>query len=545
VNEQTIDHVGQHPTGRASDDVPYVKAAPWSDLNVIKMIDRPGIDPDRIALVCEAERRTYGQIKDRYRRVAHALADLGLDRFARVGVTMTNRVEYFEIELGITGAAGIMVGLSWRLTAVERVNLLRRSRAQAVIAEEQFVPPLALARDQGQLPDLRWIVSLGEATGADFEYEELCAKGRADPLTVPPMSFDDPHEIIYTSGTTGQPKGAVWSNGTVMWNSIQQVMDFGLEPGHSNYVTLDLHYIGGRHDFTFAMLHQGATVHLRPSGGFDSRQVVEYVAEHKISHVLWVPTMLYEILRLSGLAEIDLSHLKMIMCGGAPLPREMITQAQAVFPRTAFVQVYGLTEGGGTTSFVPSDFLTSKVGSAGRTSMHNEIRIVGDGGAACSIGVVGEIAIKGPAVSPGYWDNEAATKETFRDGWLYTGDLGYLDEDGFLYVAGRQKDMIITGGMNVYPSEVEHVLLQHWAIEEVAVIGLPDPKWGEKICAVVVVAKGTTLDEADVTAFCRERLAGFKKPTSIVTVVELPKTTSGKVQKYLLRQSVPVPGARA
>ena len=297
--------------------------APWSSLNVISMIDRPGIDPARTALVCESELRTYGQISDRYRRVASALADLGLDRLARVGVTITNRIEYFEIELGIAGAAGVMVALSWRLTAQERINLLRQSKAQAIIAEDQFAIPLVKARERGELPDLRWIVSLGDVPGADLEYEQLCAYGRECPLTVAPPVLADPHEIIYTSGTTGQPKGAVWSSGTVMWNSIQQVMDFGLQPEHSNYVALDLHYIGGRHDFTFAMLHQGATVHIRRSGGFDPGQVVDYVAEHRISHVLWVPTMLYEILQLPELAERDFSALEMIMCGGAPLPLEM------------------------------------------------------------------------------------------------------------------------------------------------------------------------------------------------------------------------------
>ena len=296
---------------------------PWSRLNVIKMIDRPGIDSSRIAVVCEEIVRTYGDIRDRYRRVARAFGDLGLERMARVGVTMTNHVEYFEVEMGITGANAIMVALSWRLTGTERVFLLGRSKAQAVIAESRFVEPIAEARRRGELPDLRWIVSLGEATSADFDYEELCARGSGEVLEAPMVGLNDPHEIIYTSGTTGMAKGAVWANGTVMWNSLQQIIDFGIRPWHSNYVTLDLNYIGGRHDFTLAMLHQGGTVHLRPSGGFNAHQVMEYVSQQGISHVLWVPTMLYEILKVPNLAELDLSHLEVIMCGGSPpLPRD-------------------------------------------------------------------------------------------------------------------------------------------------------------------------------------------------------------------------------
>ena len=512
--------------------------SPWSRLNVIKMIDRPGIESHQVAVVCEEKVRTYGDLRDRYRRVASALVDLGLESMARVGVTMTNRVEYFEVEMGITGANAIMVALSWRLSGTERIFLLARSRAQAVIAEDRFVEPIAEARRRGELPDLRWIIALGEVAGADFDYEELCAQGSGQVLETPQPSLNDPHEIIYTSGTTGQAKGVLWANGTVIWNSLQQIIDFGIRPWHGNYVTLDLNYIGGRHDFTLAMLHQGGTVHLRSSGGFDAQQVVEYVSEHGISHVLWVPTMLYEILKVPHLAELDLSHLEVIMCGGSPLTREMIGEMQAAFPGIDFMQVYGLTEGGGTTSFVPSQFLTTKVGSAGRASMHNEIRIVNEDNQDCDPEIVGEIAIQGPAVSPGYWDNEVATNEAFRDGWLFTGDLGYLDEDGFLYIAGRKKDMIITGGMNVYPTEVEHVLLQHPAIADVAVIGVPDPKWGENICAVVVMERDVQLDEGDVIAFCREHLAGFKKPTRFVTVEELPRTMAGKVQKYVLREFV-------
>lgn len=513
-------------------------AEPWSRLNVLEMVDRSGIDGSRVALVYEDVTRTYSEIRDRYRRVASALSNLGLERGARVGLSSRNRIEYFEIEFGITGAAAVMVGLSWRLSATERINLLRRSTAQAVIAENIFVEPLAAARRQGDLPDLRWIISLGAAPGADLEYEDLCAGGCSIPLNDDPPGLAAPHEIIYTSGTTGMAKGVIWANGTVMWNSIQQVMDFGIRPHHSNYVALDLNYIGGRHDLTFAMLHQGATVHLRRSGAFDPTQVARYVAEHRISHVLWVPTMLFDILRVEGLSELDMSGLEMIMCGGAPLPPELVIQAQEAFPDTSFVQVYGLTEGGGTTSFVPNDFLTTKVGSAGRPSMHNQIRIIDEKGKECHAGDVGQITVQGPAVSPGYWDNDEATLETFRAGWLHTGDLGYLDDDGFLYVSGRAKDMIITGGMNVYPSEVEYVLLQHPAIKDVAVIGLPDARWGENICAAVVLESGAVLNEEDVIAFCRERLASFKKPTRIVEVDDLPRTMSGKVQKFLLRDRI-------
>jgi fatty-acyl-CoA synthase len=510
---------------------------PWDGLNLTYLAERTGTDPAHPAVVCGEVTRTYGELRDRYRRVANALLTRGIERMDRVGISTRNRAEYIEVELGISGAAAIMVALSWRLAAAERVNLLARSGARAAFLEDRFVADVAEARAAGDLPDLSLIVSFGPADGADITYEELSAGASAELPAVEPPRFGDPHEIIYTSGTTGNPKGVVWAHGTVMWNSIQQVMDYNLRPDHSTYVALDLNYIGGRHDYTFALLHQGGTVHVRPSGGFDAGQIVDYLVRERISHVLWVPTMLYDVLRVPGLSEMDTSALEMIMCGGAPLSRETIVEAQEAFPHTRFVQVFGLTEGGGTTTFVPPAYLRDKVGSAGKASMHNEIRIVDAlDGTPLPAGETGEILVHGPAVTLGYWGNPAATAETVRDGWLHTGDLGYLDEEGFLFVAGRKKDMIISGGMNIYPSEVEGVLRTHPAVHDVAVIGLPHERWGEQVCAVIVPAPGATVDDAEIIAYCKERLASFKKPQVVRTVEEFPLTISGKVQKFVLRE---------
>lgn len=536
----TATNAGRAETG------PGLTAAPaWSGLNLTHLAERTGTDARREAVVCEGASRTYGDLRDRYRRVANALLAYGVTRMDRVAITTRNRIEYFEVELGISGAAAIMVALSWRLAPAERINLLARSGARVVFAEDSYVPQLAEARARGHLPALRLIVSFGRAEDADIEYEQMCAAAAADAPTVRLPALADPHEIIYTSGTTGDPKGVVWAHGTVMWNSIQQVMDFGLRPEHANYVALDLNYIGGRHDFTWALLHQGGTVHVRRSGGFDAGEAVRYVVEHKISHVLWVPTMIYDVLRVPGLDKMDTSALEMIMCGGAPLSKATVVQAQHAFPHTRFVQVFGLTEGGGTTTFVPPAHLQNKVGSAGKASMHNEIRIADEQGHELPAGETGEILVRGPAVTPGYWENPQATAETVRDGWLHTGDLGYLDEDGFLFVAGRKRDLIISGGMNIYPSDVEHVLRGHPAVRDVAVIGLPHERWGEQVCAVIQLVPGASVDEADVIGYCRERLASFKKPSVVHFVDEFPMTISGKVRKYALREQFShPPGSR-
>ncbi len=509
--------------------------ARWEFLNVSHIIERAGVSQDAVAVVIDDSRRTYGELRDRSRRVGNALLGAGLQPEQRVAITAKNCIEYFEVEFGVSGAAGILVPMSWRLSSDERVRLLQRSQSHVLVADPDYVGALAAARRAGELPDLDLIVSLGECADADTTYAAWCdaSSGELPAAPSPPMSAA--HEIIYTSGTTGDPKGVIWSHGTVLWNNTQQIIDFGIRPGDSNYVALDLNYIGGRHDFTMAMLQQGGTVHLRASGGFDPAQILRYLAEERITHVLWVPTMLHDVLQQTELlAELDTTGLKMIMCGGSPLSEDMIRSAQAAFPHTDFVQVFGLTEGGGTPTFVPKHRLLDKIGSAGLPSIFNEIRIVGDDGSECAPEEVGEIQVRGPAVTPGYWGNAEATRNLVEDGWLHTGDLGRRDDEGFLYVAGRARDLIISGGMNIFPADVEHVIAEVEGVEQVAVVGLPDQRWGETVCAVVRRSEGALVSREAIIDHCRDRLASYKKPTSVVFIEEFPVTISGKVRKNVL-----------
>lgn len=510
------------------------RAARWDALTLPHLIERDGLDLAKPAIVFGSRSRTYGELRDWSRRVANALVGLGIEELDRVAILSSNRLEFLEIEVGIAGARAIMVPLNWRLREGELATLLRRSQARAIFVEDRFLPAILQLRRAGEVPDLRTVIALDGGAG-DLSYEELTSTAPASP---PPREgrMDDPHEIIFTSGTTGQPKGVVWSNGTVMWNSLQQVADFGLGPQHSTYAIIDLYYIGGRHDFTWAILHQGGTVHIKPSSGFDAEEVVRYVAQHGITHVLWVPTMLYEILSLPTLADHDLSALKMIMCGGQPVSVATTERAQAALPQTDFIQVYGLTEGGGTVTFVRPEHARAKPGSAGRPSLHVSIRLTDPEGLDVPVGIDGEILVRAPSVTAGYWGDPKMTERLIVDGWLHTGDMGRFDDDGFLYISGRKGDMIISGGMNVFPSEIEDVLRGHPAIADVAVIGLPDEKWGETVCAVVEARPGERVEEAEVIAYCNARLASYKKPTAVHVVDELPRTAGGKPKKFLLRE---------
>lgn len=515
-------------------------AARWEFLNVNHLIERAGTDPAARAIVIGDEEQTYLDLKLQARRVGNALVGRGVTKDDRVAITARNSIAYFEIEFGISEAAAILVAMSWRLSGDERVRLLERSKARVVFADADYVAPLAVARAAGELPDLTTIVSFDPCPEADLTYEEFCAGASSDVPDVVPATMIDTHEIIYTSGTTGEPKGVIWSHGTVLWNNSQQIIDYGLRPGDSNYVALDLNYIGGRHDFTLAMLQQGGTVHLRPSGGFDPVEVIHYLVDHQITHVLWVPTMLHDILKqIDLLQSVDTSKLRMIMCGGSPLSEDIIVRAQSAFPHTDFVQVFGLTEGGGTPTFVPKDRLKEKIGSAGLASIFNEIRIMGDDGRECAPQVVGEIQVRGPAVTPGYWGNPEASAALVEDGWLHTGDLGRKDDDDFLYVAGRSRDLIISGGMNIFPADVEQVVSEHPAVDLVSVVGLPDERWGETVCAVVRLRPGQSVSEEGLITFCKERVASYKKPTRVVFVKDFPMTVSGKIRKIdLVRQLV-------
>lgn len=510
------------------------RAARWETLGLPYLGERGGLDTERDAVVFGDRSRTYGELRDWARRVGDGLIGIGIEPDDRVAVLSTNRLEYFEIELGISRSRGVMVPLNWRLRAGELATLLRRSGAGTILVEDRFLATVNELRRTGEVPDLRTVVSLGEKSG-DLGYEELC-RSSGEGVATPAARLDDPHEIIFTSGTTGDPKGVVWSDGTVLWNSIQQVMDFRLGPRHSNYAIIDLYYIGGRHDFSWPILHQGGTVHVKPSSNFDPAEVVRYVAEHRITHVLWVPTMLHEILGLPDLGAYDLSHLEMIMCGGQPLSAAATKRGLAAFPDTDFIQVYGLTEAGGSVTFVPPEFAHAKPGSAGRPSQHTEIKVVAEDGSESPVGVDGEILVRAPSVTPGYWADEALTEEMIVDGFLATGDMGHFDEDGFLYVSGRKDDMIISGGMNIFPAEIEDVLRTREGVDDAAVIGLPDIKWGEVVCAVVEPRDGVELDPDELIEHCYGLLAGFKKPSVVHLVDEIPRTAGGKPQKFLLRE---------
>lgn len=290
--------------------------------------------------------------------VSHGLIDAGIAPLERVALLCRNRLEYFEIETGIAAARAIMVPMNWRLRPAELVAILQRAWCAAIFVDHDLWPTIDHLQRAGELPHLRTVIVL-DGEGGDVSYDRMMATAADTPLAHAPQ-LDDPIEIIFTSVTTGRPKGVVWTHGGVMFNSLQQIVDFRITSNSITHTSIDLYYIGGRHDLIWATLHAGGTVHIKESSGFVAEDVLRYVSEQRVTHVLWVPTMIYDLLRIPSPERFDTSHLEFIMCGGQPLSADITRQVQARFPRPAFVQVYGLTEGGGSVTLVPAHALLSK-----------------------------------------------------------------------------------------------------------------------------------------------------------------------------------------
>jgi fatty-acyl-CoA synthase len=317
-------------------------------------------------------------------------------------------------------------------------------------------------------------------------------------------------------------------------------MDYHITEEDSVYVLLGLNYIGGRHEFTMSVFHQGGTVHIRRTGDFEIKETVDYIEKHKISLILLVPIMLHDMHQKCTKLTEKLMSLKMIMCGSAPVPVPLIEKTIEVCPHVNFVQVYGSTEVGGTVSALKKQDSIRKIGSCGKPTLHNLISIVNENDQPVQQGQPGEIVVKGPAVIKEYWHNLEATQSALKNGWFHTGDIGRFDKENFLYIVGRKKDMIISGGMNIYPEEIELTLKKHPSINDCAIIGVPDERWGESILALVQPIENAALMEQEVINYCREYLGSYKKPKYVEFVSEFPRTQSGKIQKFILRRNTQI-----
>lgn len=470
--------------------------------------------------------RSFAQTHERAGRLAAAMGAQGLSPGDRVAILAHNELEYTEIQVACQRAGLILVPMNYRLSLPELAYIIEDCAPRALIHGPGFAETAA-----GLEVDRTWYLG---TQGSGTAYDELLACADAA-VELPALPAATPCSILYTSGTTGRPKGAVLSNLALWARMNSSALEVRPRAGAVFLQCLPLFHIAS--NLGYAFTYCGATNVFLPQ--FDLQRVIEHIERDRPSHILLVPTMINMLLNHPRIDEIDFSPLEMVLYGASSIAPDVLRRAMAVMG-CEFLQLFGMTETSGCTVLRPADH--DPVGhpqwlaSAGTDAIGFETRVVDENDAEVAAGVVGEIVTRSPAVMTGYWNNEEATAEALRNGWMHTGDLGYRGDDGYVYITDRKKDMIISGGENVYPREVEDLLYAHPAILEAAVIGVPDERWGERVHAVVVLRAGQTRNAEALLAYLRERLAGYKLPRSVEFCDELPKNATGKILKKDLRE---------
>jgi len=480
------------------------------------------------ALIDGQVRLTYAELNARVNRLARGLQASGLEHGDRSGMLSLNRHQYVA---GIFAAAKlglILVPLNWRLSPDELAFIVGDAGAAGLIFDAELGD---LARALLDKNPVERVISLAPADGAE-DYEKLLAgSDEAEPVPDGAVDGDTPHILMYTAGTTGRPKGAILTQATAFWNSVNLLIDLGFRSEDRNLVVLPMFHIGGIGLFTLPMLHLGATVVIQRT--FDPAETFRLIRDERVTLFFGVPAVFQMLAGRPEFTAGGLNGVRLIMSGGAPLPISLIE----AYDRAGWVlrQGFGMSEAAPSIATLDHDLYLDKAGSVGRICFHLEARVVDDDGRELPPGEAGELTLRGPNLFSGYWNRPEATAESWRDGWFHTGDVARIDADGCLYIVDRKKDMFISGGENVYPAEVEQAIYELDGVAEAAVVGLPDAKWGEVGLAVIVPRPGLDLAEAEIIAYLKGRLAGFKVPKRVVFVEALPRNAAGKVLKRELR----------
>lgn len=484
-------------------------------------------------------RLTFNELNARCNQVANMLLSKGIVKGDRVAIMMMNSAEFFEAYFAIAKIGGVVVPLNWRLVADELEFIIKDSGSKALLFGDEFVGLAEDLHGRGDKTDIEcWLHSDGIDGGtADFSdnYEALRL---ASPTLEPEITAvdDDLLYIMYTSGTTGLPKGVVHTHTTTIWALITIMATADMHEGDKYLAALPMFHVGSLTPITLNVYCGTTSVVMRE---FDAVRAWELFAEEGITTALLVPAMLNFMIQAEGREKYDHSSVRWIQSGASPLPVSLIQEYADI--NIDIHQIYGLTESCGPACLITGEDAIAKIGSTGRGFFHTDIRIVTEDGSDAEHDEQGEVWVRGRHIMKEYWNRPDATAETItQDGWLRTGDVATVDEDGYVYIQDRIKDMIISGGENVYPAEIENVILSHPDVSEVAVIGQPSAKWGESPYAIVV-RKSDSLTDADVLGHCNGKLARFKLPIGAVFIDVIPRNANGKVLKRLLREQYPGP----
>jgi len=500
--------------------------------------------PKKEAVVCGDVRLNYQTFAERVWRLCQGLISLGLRRNERVAIIHENSNEFLEAYFAAAHLGAILVPLNFRLAPRELAMILNDSETRILISQGHFHDKVSeIPRSVPSIEKMIWTRMDGEPSGSrNLAYEPLIASQRPEPPPHQGIRDDDVAQLYYTSGTTGRPKGVMLTHKNVKSHALGTIAELHLTDSDNWFHVAPLFHLADAWA-TFAITWVGGKHVILPT--FDALKVLQMIQGEKITLSNLIPTMLNLMVNHADVKRFDYSSLRVMLSGGAPIAPETVRKIIDAF-KCDYIQTYGMTE---TSPYLTLSILKSHLkdlsweeqlqftAKTGREFVNVSLRVVDDGGndVAADNQHVGEIIVRGDTVTPGYWNLPKETRAAIRDGWLYTGDLAVIDEEQYVTIVDRKKDMILTGGENVYSTEVENVLYQHDCILEAAVIGVPDPHWGEAVKACVVLKPGCEATEEEIIAFCKRDLAGYKAPKSIDFLKALPKTGSGKIYKKGLR----------
>ncbi len=502
------------------------------------------IVPDRTAIVFEGKRFSFSDLNERSNRLANALAGMGIGKGDRIAILQVNCNEYVEAYYAVAKLGAIFVPLNFRAKQNELTHMLKHSETQVLLLGKRYAD---MVKDMSkELPNIKHYICIEGGVEGMLDYNELLANASPDDVFTD-IADDDVTILMYTAGTTGLPKGVPLPHNSFSVYMLENVNPVDPDVDETNLLTMPLYHVAGIQAM-LAATYGGRCIAIMRQ--FDTDEWLDMAQQEKANRAMLVPTMLKRIVDHPDFGKYDLSSLRVITYGAAPMPLEVIKKAIELFPGVSFINAFGQTETASTiTALGPEDHkiegteeekdkkLKRLTSSIGRPMPDVEIKIVGEDGSEMPPGEPGEIVAKGPRVMSGYWkDAEKTAKTLTPDGWLRTGDMGYMDEDGYIFLAGRGDDLIIRAGENISPEEVENAIYTHPAVDEVAVIGVPDPEWGQEVKAVVVLKKGMTATEEEISEHCRKELASFKRPRYVEFIDELPRTSTGKILKRVLRE---------
>ncbi len=490
--------------------------------------------PERIAIISEGKRFSYKAFNDRVNKLSQAMRRYGLKKGDRVALMFFNTHHFVEIYFAAVKLGGVITPVNFRMVGEEIEYILNNSEADFFFFAKEFQKIINSIRSR--------LMTIINFIGVDMKKGDFASDYESFLLSEKPLETvvetgeNDPCQIMYTSGTTGKPKGAVITHGNVIWNFMNTVLGREDQLGEISLIIGPLYHTAALNNhFTIQIALGGTSILIK---NFDPETVLQHISQDNVNVISGSPAMYNLLLQYPKLDHFDTRSITKCTAGSSILPQQIKKMLLKIFPKVdGIYDVYGCTEAAPTITILKGKDSLGKHGSVGLPVPFLQARIVDEEGKPLAPNQVGELVCRGPNVMQGYYKNRQATKEVIKDGWLYTGDLAKVDEEGYFYIVDRKKDVIISGGENIYPREIEETLFKHPAISDASVVGMPDPVWGETVKAFIVLKEGKTLNEQEVINYCKDHLAGYKKPRSVKFVHSIPKNPSGKPLKRLLREN--------